>query len=372
MTALQEYTSKKNNISLLVNMEASGAIQSYIQKCSKSKSKRTKTNYTSWFNNYFLVITGKDINNVTWNDIAKISYTHVVAYQGYLEDRGNCANSINKKLSAIETMLKFLSLKYPEQNINTQILNSIKAKVSKHEIKRHGLFKESEFRALLDYCNSDNVSYKPEMQKLFFETMFITALREDACLTLTTNQIKHIIDPESQNLIYIIQKVDKAKDREIAISDSLAERLLNARKNITKEEAVKDMRYNFAHNRIFTLSEKAVTKTLKQFCKANNIEEDRNISLHSVRNTTCNYALKQTHDIYKVQLLMGHANINTTADFYAEQMISYADQLSIVLHDKNISIDELSDLTKDELLMLISKAGNGIIKQLIDLKNKSK
>jgi site-specific recombinase XerD len=239
--------------------------------------------------------------------------------------------------------------------------------VSKHEIKHHGIFQEVELRALLNYC--DTITYKPAMQKLFFETMFVTALREDACLNLTTDQIKHIPDPKSQQLIYVIQKMDKSKDRDIAIGDSLAERLLNVRNNLTQEESLKDARYKFESNRIFTLSEKAVTKTLKKFCKANNISEDRNISLHSIRNTTCNYALQQTNgNIHQVSSLMGHSNINTTADFYADRMVSYTNQLSITLHDNSISTDELSDLTKEELLDLISKAGNGVVKQLIDLK----
>jgi integrase len=257
--------------------------------------------------------------------------------------------------------------KYPEQNIDVKILSSVELKVSKHDIKSHGILKDIEVKALLDYC--DNISYKPAMQRLFFETMFITALRHDACLNLTTDQIKHIEDPDSKQMVYVIKQTDKSKARDIAISDSLTERLLKSKNIISEEELLKDTRYDFASNRIFTLSEKAITKTLKQFCKSTNISEDRNISLHSIRNATCNYALKQTNgNITETAKYMGHSSIKTTFDFYTDQSVSYTNQLSITLHDNSISTDELSDLTKEELLDLISKAGNGIVKQLIDLK----
>ena len=275
MTALQRYKSTK--VSILTNEEASGAIMSYINTCTKSN--QTKKNYTLWFNHYFNIICGKSINAVTWDNLKALTYTDTATYQEYLlNNEKNSPSTVNQKLGAIKSMFEFICRKYPEQNLNPNVLTAVKLNVSKHDIKSHGILKESEVKALLNYCTISNVPYKPEMQKLFFETMFITALRYDACLKLTTNQIKQIEDTETGKLVYVIKNIDKAKDRTIAITDSLAKRLLSAKNTITSKEATQDTAYNFKSNRIFTLSDKAIRQTLASFCASNNITEDRNIT----------------------------------------------------------------------------------------------
>lgn len=366
MTALQRYKSNKN-ITMYTNDEASGAINSYIETCTKSKS--TKKNYKIWFSHYFNIICGKDINNITWNNLKALTYTDTSTYQDYLlNNEKNSHSTVNQKLGAIKSMFEFICSKYPEQNLNPNILTAVKLNVSKHDIKSHGILKESEFKALLDYCLLSNVTYKPDMQKLFFETMFITALRETACLNITTDQIVQIEEPTTGKLVYVIKNIDKSKDRTIAISDSLAERLLNSRDTLSLRQSQRDNIY-FKSNRIFTLSIPAISKTLAAFCNHHNIPKDRNITLHSIRNTTCNYALEMTNgNITETANYMGHSNIQTTYDFYTNKQVSYTNQLSLTLHDKSISIDSLKDLSKEELLDLINSAGDMVIKKLIDLK----
>jgi len=363
MTKLQEFQST-NNVSLFINDEASQAIQSYLNTM-KTKSQKTYDNYKGRFNDYFSVITGKDLNTITWDDIKSITYGNAAAYQQYLINKGNKNISINQKLGAINALFSHLATKYPQHNINPGAIAVVELPVSQHNSNSHGILDKDEVYALFNYC--DTHDYKPKSQRLFFETLFITALRLDAILTLSTKNIHHVTDNKTKSKVYVIKVVDKAKDRTVAISDSLAERLLAEPVN-NDNPAHKD-----DPTRIFGFSEKALTRTLRMFCESHGIGAERNIVIHSIKKATCNFALEATNgNIAEVAKYLGHNNPATTMKHYADMTTGYSNQLSMTLHEEDNGIEKLQDLTKEELLSLIEKSGIGTVKKLIGLMENGK
>ena len=358
MTAIQQF--KSNNVSLFLNDEESGAIKSYL----KTLAKNTQDNYKGRFNKYFQAITNSTIDNITWEQLSQITYTDSATYQQYLVNEGKMKNkTINETMSAISKMFNFLSIKYPQHNINPSNATLVNLFESEHENNSYGSLSEEEIYSLFSYC--EKVKYKPLSQKLFFETLFITALRFDAVRTLTINNIHNILDPETKQMVYVIKTVDKSKNRTIAIPNQLALRLLDEPKN-------NDTVFKLDNpDRIFDFGEQAIKNTLTKFCKANNIDESRNIKLHSIKKAAVNNALTITNgNITEVAKFAGHNSANTTLKYYTDMHTNYTEQLSMRTgYDKN-DMRKLDNLSRTELLELIDKAGVGTIKKLVNIMEK--
>lgn len=360
-TALQQFKSLNNNISLFTNDEASGAINAYINTLAKN----TVKNYIIRVNDYLISITGLDINTITWNQLKQISYTDSATYQQYLISKGNSNKTINQKMGGIKAMFEFLATKYPQHNINPTNATVVKLSESEHDSKSHGSLSEEEVYNLFDFCKT--MKYKPQSQQLFFETLFTTALRFDAVRTMTIKNIHHVINPETKQMIYIIKIRDKSKDRTIAIPDDLALRLLNENTN-------NDIIFKINnHDRIFEFGDQSLRFTLESFCKEYNIDNERNIKLHSLKKAAINHALLITNgNITEVAKFAGHSNSNTTLKYYTDMHINYDEQLSMRIGKNDNDIVKLQELSKEELLNLIEKAGIGTVKKLVHLLEHSK
>lgn len=355
MTALEQFK-LEYNVSEFLNKEASGAIRSYLNE----QTPRTKTNYTLYFNDFFKEITKCNIDTVTWNEIVKIEHTDVAAYQKYLQKKiGNKNQTVNQKMGAIKKLFEFLKEKYPQFNINTNNTTVRRLKESKHDVESFDVLFEDEAYALFDFC--ETVNYKPQSQRLFFETMFNCCLRFDAVRTLTTENIHHIIDPLTRQMVYVIKVIDKSKDREIAIPDEFAQKLLDEPKN-------NDIVFKINNpTRIFEFGDQSLRNTLEKFCKESGIE-NRKIKLHSVKKAAVDYGFNFTGgDTKAVAEFAGHSDVNTTLRHYANQQKTYFNQISMKMGTKaEDGLQKLEELSKDDLIALIKKAGNSTIQKLVD------
>lgn len=353
MTTLEKFKSS-NNILLLINDEASGAINAYINTLAKNTIK----NYIGRVNDYLISITGHTINNITWKQLKTITYTDSAAYQQYLISKSNSNKTINQKMGGIKAMFEFLATKYPQHHINPTNATVVKLTESQHQSRSYGSLTEKEVYNLFDFC--ETIKYKPQSQKLFFETLFITGLRFDAVRTMTNKNIHNVINPETKQMIYIIKIVDKSKDRTIAIPDDLALRLLN-------ELANNDIVFKMKNpHRIFEFGDQSIRLTLELFCKKYNIDETRNIKLHSLKTTAINHALNITNgNIIEVAKFAGHSTSNTTLKYYTNMHVDYNDQLSMRMDKNQNDITILQALSKEELLNLIEKSGIGTVKKLV-------
>ena len=355
MTALEKFK-YNTKISILTNTEASGAIKSYIATLAKT----TISNYTGRINDYIYFITGSDIHSITWKQLKSITYTDSATYQQYLISKGNKNKSINQKMGGIKAMFEFLAVKYPQHNINPINGTVVKLPESEHENNPYGSLSEEEIYNLFSLC--ETVKYKPLSQKLFFETLFTTGLRFDAVRRMTTKNIHHIKDPETKSMVYVIKNVDKSKDRTIAIPDELAIRLLNEPNN-------NDIVFKINNpDRIFEFGDQSLRVTLEKFCKLYNIEESRNIKLHSIKKAAVNNALIITNgNITEVAKFAGHSCANTTLKYYTDMHTNYTEQLSMRMGKNDNDIEKLKELSKEELLLLIEKAGVSTTKKLVNI-----
>jgi integrase len=180
-------------------------------------------------------------------------------------------------------------------------------------------------------------------------------LRVKVVLSLKKDQIEHTKDEKTSKMVYAIKVFQKRKYMTVAIPDELALKLLNASTN----------------DKVFNVSIHTLNLTFSKYKEKYEIAPERNIVLHSLKKAGTDYVYYNSgKDIVATAKATHHSSIQTTFKHYAGKNESLTDQLSYSLHTDKVSVNTLKGLTKMELLVLISKAGDATIRQLINLMEK--
>lgn len=336
-----------NKITLFNNNSVLNAINDFLDDKSDD-AKNTSKNYRGHITEFFRVVCNKEVESLLWDDVLNIQYQDVKMYQRYLKDnKGHKASTINSKVSAIKALFKQSLVNY-NNDIN---LNVVNVKKLKEEKNSWGTLSKEEVDKLISYA--ERRSHKARVQALFFETSFITAIRYKALLCITRDNLKRVKDHSSGKYVYTINVQDK---RDSNVVKSIPNRIYDELMEIED------------NGRIFNIDADTLRRTLKKFCQFHDIEDDRKIVLHSIKSASGGYVLDVTGSIEKAAKHLGHKDINTSYGHYIGKNNNLTDQASYKLFDRSYKIRDLEELSKEELLGLIDKAGETFIARLVELK----
>jgi integrase len=344
---------ERNNLVVFNNKSVASAIQYYVERLAED-SPNTAKSFGNYIKEFFMAVKGKEINDLVWDDLISITNNDVVCFQSLLR-RKNSKNTTNQKISAVKSL--FRALKPNCDGINMNAFEIKPFKIKDNDVESYGSLTEDEVERLLEFAGKQ--SYRSLVQKLYFKTRFIAGIRHDAVFTLEWKQIKRLLDKKNNVEAWVIGVDDKGKSVKKAISDKFYEELCELKSYISEGEK------NYNKNKVFNICDKYLRNTLREFCKVEGINEDRNIVLHSLKKSSCDYVYDRSKDITLTATQGQHSDINTTYNNYIGKNSGFIDQPSYYMFDDEVSIDKLRDLSKEELLDLIEKCGKGVIRQLI-------
>ena len=308
------------------------------------ESKNTRNNYLRHFKLMFMFMTGKQLEQLTYNDIKNIDDIKVENFRTHLKTQYK-ATTINTVIASCKALFdKFKERRIIE--INDFDINPLIQKDNSH-----GSLTNKEIHGLFDYCLK--YDYKPETLKLYYEFLFRVTCRKEAAQSLKWDQIQRELDIETSNLIYVVTFMDKGKEVKKGITDDFYNRLLN---NYNKEKGF--------NNKVFLgINNITYDKVLKGFCKEWGIGEERRICQHSIKSTGLDFIMATTGDHNIVALAGQHINFNTSYKKYTNKNRKFSEHPSYFL-DKDYGIDMLKGLGRDELIQLIESAGRETIIKL--------
>lgn len=179
-------------------------------------------------------------------------------------------------------------------------------------------------------------------------TLILTGMRAGECLALQWGDVdfENSVISIRHNLCYDGQKTwldepkTKKSRRVIAMSAELAELLKN---HYTRQQIIKNsVKYDFNPlNMVFTSQtgnfkdRSGLLREFKRFIKDTDFSF---ATIHSLRHTNATLLLNSGVDIKFVSEILGHANISTTADIYADVLLEskrkMADLVSLTLSNK--------------------------------------
>jgi len=303
----------------------------------------TRKSYLKYYKIMFMYMTGKTLEQLTYQDIKSINDIKVEQFRNHLKTQ-----YANTSINQIIFACKALYDRFRERRIVE--INDFDISPLTEKENKYGSLTSKEMENLYNYCLKQD--YKPMTLKLYFEFLYTVTCRKSAAQNLTWDNINRELDIESGQMVWVITFMDKGKEIKKAIQDDFYNRL--------KENYTKEKEYT---GKIFNIHNHTIDKVLKGFCQEYGISEKRNITQHSIKSSGLDIIQNITGDINITASAAQHKNIQTTYARYLNKNKQYTLQPSYFL-GKEFTIDTLRELDKDTLLKLIERAGKETIIKL--------
>jgi site-specific recombinase XerD len=304
-------------------------------------SSNTRKAYEKDIKIFFMYTRGKELNqlihsnNIEEYSDLRFTKEDVVKYRNYLQklkkpgsnDKKYKNKSINRMINSLRSLYDFLvSCEY---KVNK---DAFKLKdLPENDSEEIGYLKLFEMEKMVELAKT----LPNGLQKsLFIELGWKTSLRMEALLSLTWKDFERIDDD-----IWLVKAIEKGNEKkEMPITNDFYLRLL-------------EIKTGDNNSPVFEISATTVRDTINTLKRMIGIEEDRNISFHSIRKFLIDWMIERG-DLKGAALHAGHKSIETTWKHYAKKHKDYRSMAGIIIEQRP-DISKLESLTKDELMGLI-------------------
>lgn len=229
--------------------------------------------------------------------IEQILVKDIINYFVELQHLGLENSTIARKRSSIKAFVKFLE----EEEVNLQLIFS-QIPAIKYSQKLPDVLNVREMLKLLD--SIDESSALGARNKAMLELMYACGLRISEVIDLTIHDIIW-----EENLVRVTGK--GSKQRVVPIAQESMQYLqryyLQRRKELLKEKQTAQLFLNRFGNK---LSRMGIWKILDKQAKLAGIS--KHVSPHTMRHSFATHLLEAGANLRVVQMLLGHASINTT------------------------------------------------------------
>ncbi|MDD4357697.1 MAG: tyrosine-type recombinase/integrase [Smithellaceae bacterium] len=294
-------------------MKSGNNIQMLIQKyflqwlmSQRNVSPETIKSYRDTFRLYLRYIE-KHLNVTSAKiSIAQFDADHILGFLSYLDkERGNNSKTINNRLAALHSFIKFLSFELPEYS---GLLNkSLMVPFRKVEKRQMEFLTEDEFAALKNTCESNTELGCRDMLMLLL--FYNTGVRVSELIGLKLRDI----NIDCQNTAAYIRIHGKGrKERHVPLWKSTAKYLAVYIRSHDRNES--DSLFMNCTDGILTRSgvryrldclKKKASETVPSLAK-------KSITPHTFRHTTALRMLQSGVDISTIAIWLGHESIITT------------------------------------------------------------
>jgi len=291
----------------------SNDIQALIQKyflqwlmTQRNVSPETIKAYRDTFRLYLRYIEAS--HNVT---PAKMSITqfdaeHILGFLSHLDKgRGNSPRTINNRLAALHSFVKYLIFELPEYS--RLLSRSLQVPFKKIERRQMEFLTEDEFAAMKNACKTGTTLGRRYMLMLLL--LYNTGVRVSELIGLTLDNIHF----DNQNTAAYIRVHGKGrKERNVPLWDSTAKYLAD----YLRDHCRKEHGNLFANCTDGNLTRSGVRYRLDCLQKKASVTipslKKKNVTPHTFRHTTALRMLQSGIDISTIAIWLGHESIITT------------------------------------------------------------
>lgn len=276
-----------NPIECTTKQRIAAAISAFVANIDVADS--TPATYRKSLNQFFAYIaaSGRDVESIDKGDI--------IAFKKYLQHNGYKPTTINSYLTALRQFCKFVGFGDMIEGIKSVKMGSTYEK---------GDFTAEQAAAIVAAVRADG----NRRDIAIIETLLRCGLRTIEAARLT------IGDMELQGNAYVMKVHGKGDKFRIVPLTATAWRAICDYLQHDRKGA-KDSEPLFAseahQNQGGTLSTATISRLCKKYIRAIGINDSRHTA-HSLRHTTAGLIYEQTHDLDRIQTLLGHSNPATT------------------------------------------------------------
>jgi site-specific recombinase XerD len=335
-----------NNVTGFHAGSVSEDIQTFLHN--KKRNASTAVSYERGLKMFFMWYKNKDINILTIDDI-QVKNATIIRYQTYLSEilvdgEPLYSNStINKFMSPIFKLYEFF-----EKN---QYIGITKATVKIDLLdvteNKHGEMNDAEAKLIREFVLVQKKGIeKAALIKLAARISF----RKSSLLNLTWDDIKK----HKTNDYYEVTGISKRNKKSTkAISEDLYNELLK----------IKEQPYykRYDDNKIFHLSKTTIQAMFKGINDHFDFNDEKGVVFHSLRNVMTGFIEETGGSIEEMREQLDHTGYGSLKSYIHGKDLSNSPSLRI---EREISDELFEELTKEELIELITSLQGGILAQL--------
>lgn len=313
-----------------------------------SLGESAQSNYSNNIKEFFQMMYNKSVDEVTEDDLASIR-PHDVQKNYINELMKNCKNStIKYKVKNIQQFMSKLNINRVYKNVNYAFINDV-ALSTKHlrdDSSRTRKMTKQDLEALKEWFVNDRYaegrySYKGKIYATLVDFMYVTGSRISASFKVKWTDIKQRKDDYGQ-LAYVIYIRDKGNKLEMfPITDEFHTQLKEILYDGNDEVTI-----------FHEISQRGFTNDIKQFAKELDLHEEDIFTPHSIRSLAITTYYSMNKDIVATKNFANHESVETTVG-YIQDDNNFMMSGSYMLSSPEVTIDDISDLSKEELLSII-------------------
>ena len=281
----------------------------YFLELKANKSIYTAKAYEKDIKDFFKV---EHIEDITLNHIKTVNIFHAESYILELSDRGLSSATINRKVSSLSALYKWL-LKFQDNNTNSEIIKynpfgNLKEEKPKVNNKETEFLTKEECKKIINSINTSNIIGIRD--KTLMSLALTTALRKSEIINIKLKDIKKY---DQYNIIEVkrkgnIKDIVKLQDQVLTLINNYIKAsgrsfennkedylFLGHSRNSKKDKKLDDSSLNYIINKIIK-----------------NANINKKIKVHSTRHTAITLAITEGETIEKVREFAGHKSIATT------------------------------------------------------------
>lgn len=238
-------------------------------------------------------------------EMKHFSLDYLAAYGTYLETERNCAAStVNLRISAIKSFLKYAAVEAPEYS--GIIRKSLSLPTRKTDKQVMAFITKEEYESMLYVCSGpDPLALRDKMMLMI---LYNTGCRVSELVSLYVDDIS--VEPDGTSSIWFMGKGRKERITPIWKStamfiDSYIRRLsLGSNSRLLSNNRNENLTRSGVGQRITTITEKAV-----KLCPS---LKRKNVTPHTFRHSVAMNLLQAGIDISTIAIWLGHESIETT------------------------------------------------------------
>lgn len=260
--------------------------------------------------------------------LSDVSHDDIVAYMGYLDEKGYAENTINLRRAVVRTLHNFIYLEgYATGNPASQI------EPAKREGKIPMVLSVGEVERFLNTAHAMADDGSLSLYRLagyarraaLFETLYSSGMRISEAVKLTANVL-------TGNGRALIIKGKGDKERIVPLGHRAVEAMHRWRK-MAKELGVASPKWLFHSVRDGSkpTNRSAAYRDIQETAVAAGLPRPQDVTPHVLRHAFATHLLANGADLRAIQTLLGHEKISTT-EIYTHVDMSRAERMVLDLH----------------------------------------
>ena len=239
-----------------------------------------------------------EIKDITVFILANVKEEDIISFLIYLSyEKGNSAETRNRKLAAIKCFFNYLYNKYP--SLKNKLNPTENISKAEEMIRLPKYLKLEDAKRIQNIFNSDNSRYS-----IRNNTIIILFLQTGMRLSELKNIIIKDINFENKT----IKIIGKGNKERIVYLNKVA---INSIQKYLDTRNYNENEYLFVNKYNNKLSRRTIESICEKAFKLANLDK-YNYTTHTLRHTAATYIYKETKDILIVRNILGHENLNAT------------------------------------------------------------